>query len=178
MTKLVWPNQCLFGTIPADIGALTAFTHLHFGNNELTGSILPTIGALANFTAFYLRDNPLSSVVPSTLSNLTNLECMDLCETDFSNAPTLSLYRNSVIQNYLLSLERHPTIRLLNYGNAITKKRQASLERRISPHRAPPPPRPFFAFLADYEQNLTDLILSFLDPPYCCNKDRTALLKC
>ena len=39
------------------------------------------------------------------------------------------------------------------------------------------PPNPFFAFLATHEHGPTDLIMSYLDPFYCCNEDRTALLK-
>ena len=177
VTELEWRNLGLTGTIPAEIGALSALTKLSLYNNKLNGAIPQTIGALSSLTILYLSNNSLSGVVPYSFSNLLNLEYLFLLDNNLSNDPG-DLDGKREIQDYFISLWRHPTIRLLNYGIAITKKRQASLGRRVSPRRVIPSPHPFFAFLADYEDSLTDLIMSFLDSCYCCNNDRTALMKC
>ena len=63
-------------------------------------------------------------------------------------------------------MNRPTVLRFLKYGIAISKKQQGALTN------------PFFDFLATHEDTLYDLILSFLDPLYCCNKDRSALLTC
>ena len=74
---------------------------------------------------------------------------------------------------------RPSILRLLNYGIAITKKRPDMLSTtKLSTDPAPPNTHPFFAFLARYEDSLTEIILSFLDPFYCCKKDHNNLLKC
>eukprot|EP00518_Triparma_eleuthera_P022192 CAMPEP_0197572254 /NCGR_PEP_ID=MMETSP1320-20131121/42366_1 /TAXON_ID=91990 /ORGANISM="Bolidomonas sp., Strain RCC2347" /LENGTH=448 /DNA_ID=CAMNT_0043134759 /DNA_START=140 /DNA_END=1484 /DNA_ORIENTATION=+ len=172
------------GTIPAEIGALSALTGLDLSHNKLNGAIPPTIGALSSLTELNLHSNSLSGDVPYSFSSLPNLEHLGLNGNNFSNQSDCDLYSNLYgkrpVQDYLISLWLPQTLRLLNYGIAITKKRQDSLSTAtttsITLH--PPPPHPFFAFLADHEDSLTDLIMSFLDPWYCCNKDRTALLKC
>ena len=182
VTELWWPSyrigEDLTGTIPAEIGALSALTVLNLSDNKLNGAIPPTIGALSSLTYLFLNNNSLSGVLPYSFSNLLNLAKLTLQRNNLSNDQNQYLGNKPGVQDFFISLFRHPTIRLLNFGIAITKKRQASLDRRISPRRATPSPHPFFAFLADHEHGLTDLIMSFLDPLYCCNKDRTALLKC
>ena len=177
VTKLSWWGENLTGSIPSEIGALSALTHLYLGDNELSGSIPPELGALAALEELYLHGSSLSGVVPSTLANLQNLIFVSLEDNDdLSNTPDYSLDSEESIQAYFAFMNRRPTVRFLNYGIAITKKRQASLERRFSPRRATSLPHPFFAFLANYEHSLTDLILSYLDPWFCCNKDRLAVL--
>jgi len=184
VTGLQWDEQGLTGTIPAEIGALSALIGLDLSHNKLNGAIPPTIGALSSLTELNLHSNSLSGDVPYSFSSLPNLEHLGLNGNNFSNQSDCDLYSNLYgkrpVQDYLISLWLPQTLRLLNYGIAITKKRQDSLSTAtttsITLH--PPPPHPFFAFLADHEDSLTDLIMSFLDPWYCCNKDRTALLKC
>jgi len=74
-------------------------------------------------------------------------------------------------------MNRSSVLSLLNYGIAITKNRWDVLPGPTT-EIAPLPPNPFFAFLATHEHGPTDLIMSYLDLFYCCNEDRTALLKC
>ena len=171
-------NQGLTGTIPAEIGALSALNQLSLYINKLNGAIPPTIGALSSLTYLNLSRNYLSGNVPYSFSNLLKIEHLWLSDNNFSNRRNRDLDTKQKVQEYFISLWHPQTIRLLNYGIAITKKWQATLDRRISPRRAPPPPHPFFAFLADHEYSVTDLIMSFLDPLYYCNKDGAALLKC
>mmetsp|Transcript_12453 Transcript_12453/g.25463 ORF Transcript_12453/g.25463 Transcript_12453/m.25463 type:complete len:470 (+) Transcript_12453:235-1644(+) len=180
VTGLEWLEEGLPGTIPSEIGALSALTHLNLNNNKLNGAIPSTIGALSSLTYLDLRHNSLSGTVPYSLSNLTNLKNLSLSINNLSNSLNRVLDTKQEIQEYFIYLWRNPTIQLLNYGMAITKKRQDSLSTTTTSTGAAPasPPHPFFVFLAAHEHTLTDIILSFLDPLYCCNKDRTALLKC
>ena len=169
VTKLNWGEQNLDGMISAEVGALSALYYLRLGDNSLRGTIPPSIGALTSLKTLLLRDNELSGEVPSTLANLTNLNELGLHDNHLNNAPDSYFEYKPETQVYLHSLCREPTLRLLNYGIAITKAR---LDASSSP------PSPLFALLADHEHTLYGLILSFLDPLYCCNKDCTALLKC
>jgi len=194
VTGLEWLEEGLPGTIPSEIGALSALTHLNLNNNKLNGAIPSTIGALSSLTHLDLSNNYLSDVVPYSLSNLLNLQYLDLRGNNLSNGPNSNHNTKQGCQYYLNFIKRIPTIRLLNYGITITKKRQelpstttttiTDAFRTITTVTTygaltdPKPTAPFFAFLTDHEHGLTDLIMSFLDPCYCCNKDRIALLKC
>ena len=154
---LSWQCQRLSGTIPAEIGALSALRCLRLHSNKLSGSIPPTIGALTSLDSLLLSSNPLSGVVTSTLSNLTNLECLWLFGIALINCPDNKYLAKSEVQDYLSTPWRPQALRFLTYGIASTKKRQAILGRCISPCRATSPPHPFFAFLATSERGLTDL---------------------
>ena len=108
VTELVWGDKELTGTIPSEIGALSALRGLNFYGNELSVSIPPTIGALTSVEHLDLSSNPLSGVVPSTLSNLpTNLErkwLYDAKLAKLSNVSTSNLYDRRVVQDYLSTL--------------------------------------------------------------------------
>ena len=83
-------------SIPPMIGALTNLILLYLGNNELRGYIPPVIGALSNLTVLHLHCNPLSVVVPSALSNLINPDYLELHETALINAPNNILYKSAI----------------------------------------------------------------------------------
>ena len=169
VTGLSWHSKNLTGTIASEIGALSALTYLAMAENKLVGPIPPEIGALTSLKCLRLDDNALSGIVPSSFSNLKNLETLTLKNTNISNPPIFVEYEYIRTQTYLAFMNRPSVLRFLNTGIAITKKRQDSLSTD---------PAPFFAFLATYEDSLADHILSYLDPLYCCNSDRTAVLKC
>ena len=67
-------------------------------------------------------------------------------------------------------MNRPSVLHLLNYGIAIATKRQS--DTAITKTTTD-----LFTFLASNEE-MTEHILSYLDPPYCCAKDRNVLLKC
>ena len=153
---LDWDYEGLTGTIPSEIGALSALQRLSLNRNKLSGSIPPTIGALIPPEFLQLGCNPLSGVVPSTLSNFTNLESLWLNETALTNALTSWFNEKRYVQDYLLTLWRPQALSFINHSIAITKKRQDTLAPTPAPH-------PFFAFLTRCE-DATDHILPCLDP--------------
>ena len=71
-------NSTLQGTIPAELGALTALTSLILGSNELESSIPSEIGRLTALEVLYLGDNQLTSSIPLELGQLTGLTYLDL----------------------------------------------------------------------------------------------------
>ena len=71
-------GNSLNGTIPPEIGNLTALEHLYLGGNRLTGPIPPEIGNLAALKALRLFQNALSGPLPLQLANLAALEDLNL----------------------------------------------------------------------------------------------------
>ncbi len=65
-------NQ-LTGTVPMELGNMSALTYLNLGNNRLSGAIAPETGNLTGLTTLKLESNQLSGTVPVTFSSLTNL---------------------------------------------------------------------------------------------------------
>ena len=144
----------------------------------------PSIGALASLTQLDLRGNDLFGVIPSIFVNLTNLERLCFAYAKISNRTPqgsavdgLHVSRGDT-QAYIVSCFRNPPLRFLNYGMAITKKRKDILSTTITTMTVTKLTNPLFTFLTTHGHYLYGLILSFLDPLHCCNKDRTALLKC
>jgi Leucine-rich repeat (LRR) protein len=68
-------NQ-LSGPIPPELGNLTALNNLVLSRNNLTGSIPEELGNLTALRSLRLGRNQLSGAIPTELSNLTNLEVL------------------------------------------------------------------------------------------------------
>ena len=80
VAKLYWGSQGLSGSIPAEIGALSALTTLLLIDNKLHGAVPSTIGALSSLAELDLRYNLLSGVVPYSFSNPTVVKTMSASE--------------------------------------------------------------------------------------------------
>ena len=63
----------LTGSIPAELGNLTALTNLALSSNNLTGSIPAELGNLTALTNLALFSNNLTGPIPAELGNLTAL---------------------------------------------------------------------------------------------------------
>ena len=72
------PGPGINGSIPTQLGQLTALTSLSLGSNLLTGNIPTQLGQLANLTSLSLTGNGISGNIPTQLGNLTNLTSLDL----------------------------------------------------------------------------------------------------
>lgn len=70
----------LTGTIPHEIGELTALRRLGLPANELTGPIPPEIGNLSNLVTLSLAGNDLTGPIPPELGNLEALRILYLQE--------------------------------------------------------------------------------------------------
>ena len=68
----------LNGTIPAEIGKLTALVHLSLNYTKLTGSIPSQVGQLVELEYLELNNNFLTGSIPSDLGKLTKLVKLDL----------------------------------------------------------------------------------------------------
>lgn len=74
---ILWFNN-LSGTIPPELGDLTALTELRLNGNQLSGTIPSELGNLTALTALNLSDNQLSGTIPPELGNLFNLDALYL----------------------------------------------------------------------------------------------------
>ena len=78
VTRLYLVQKSLGGTIPADLGSLSALTGLYLHRNELTGPIPSQLGELSSLVHLTLHRNRLSGAVPAALGDLTALTFLSL----------------------------------------------------------------------------------------------------
>ena len=78
VTRLYLARRGLTGTMPADLGSLSALTGLYLHRNELTGPIPPQLGELSSLVHLTLHRNRLSGAVPAALGDLTALTFLSL----------------------------------------------------------------------------------------------------
>jgi Leucine-rich repeat (LRR) protein len=71
--RVLLNNNNLNGTIPAEIGNLTALRTLSLNNNQLSGPIPTELGNLSGLQELYLHWNTLNGSIPSELGQLQNL---------------------------------------------------------------------------------------------------------
>ncbi|KAI5081867.1 hypothetical protein GOP47_0001610 [Adiantum capillus-veneris] len=68
----------LTGTLPEDVGLLTALETLDLSQNELTGKLPPQLGKLVNLHNLRLQSNKFTGSIPPELGNLEQLQYMYL----------------------------------------------------------------------------------------------------
>jgi Leucine-rich repeat (LRR) protein len=77
MPNLRWfiaSQSNLFGTIPADFGAMTQLEYLDLRFNQFSGEIPPALGNLTNLQNIYLNNNRLTGPIPPEFGNLVHLK--------------------------------------------------------------------------------------------------------
>lgn len=100
-------NRNLSGTIPTEIGSLTALTYLRMGNDPITGAIPASIGNLTNLTYVEVRNTQVSTI-PNEIGQLANLLTLYLYNNQIASVPesigqldnvtNLQLYNNAITQ--------------------------------------------------------------------------------
>jgi Leucine-rich repeat (LRR) protein len=64
-------NNAFTGTVPSELGLLTALTELQLDNNAFTGTVPSELGLLTALTYLTLDNNAFTGTVPSELGSLT-----------------------------------------------------------------------------------------------------------
>ena len=78
LTSLDISYNQLSGAIPTELGTLTALTSLDLSGNQLTGAIPTQIGSLTALTSLDLSGNQLSGDIPTQIGSLTSLTQLSL----------------------------------------------------------------------------------------------------
>ena len=78
VVALQLPRNSLRGTLPEELGDLTALLQLRLYGNSLEGTIPPELGQLDSLRGLLLHDNALIGAIPPDLGNLPSLEQLHL----------------------------------------------------------------------------------------------------
>ena len=92
----------LQGTIPTELGQLTALTYMNFANNQLTGALPTQLIQLTALVWLGWRSNQLSGRIPSQLGQLTALTWLNLRENRFSGTIPNALTQLTNLSNLYL----------------------------------------------------------------------------
>ncbi len=86
VTALDLGENGLAGTIPPELGDLSALERLELDGNGLTGAIPPELGRLSGLKRLDLHGNRLTGSIPIELGNLANLEVLRLARNPLTGA--------------------------------------------------------------------------------------------
>ena len=78
VTALELGRNNLVGSIPSEVGSLSALETLYLPNNSLSGRLPPEIGNLASLKTLDLYNNALSGPIPARIGSLSALESLFL----------------------------------------------------------------------------------------------------
>ena len=95
-------SNSLTGPIPAELGDLTALTILNLLGNSLTGAVPEELGSLSALRILWLHENDLTGSVPATLGNLTALNDLRLFDNNLTGSIPAELGDLSALTTLLL----------------------------------------------------------------------------
>ncbi|KAL0392467.1 UNVERIFIED_CONTAM: MDIS1-interacting receptor like kinase [Sesamum radiatum] len=118
----------LYGTIPAQIGALSNLRYLILSSNNFTGGIPTQIGALSKLIMLYLAYNNLTGAIPTQIGALSNLKYLFLLANNLtgtipfqisalSQLIYLDFSRNNLTGEISSELVQMPRLRLLKLSS-------------------------------------------------------------
>jgi hypothetical protein len=90
----------LTGSIPPELGNLTALWGLQLCGNQLTGSIPPELGNLTSLEVLALESNQLTGSIPPELSNLTALQGLALSSNQLTGSIPLGFVNLSILEGF------------------------------------------------------------------------------
>ena len=103
VTTFDFADENLIGTLPIELGALTALTMISLDNNLLSSSMPTELGQLALLESLVLSRNSLSGHVPSELGILEELEDLDLKFNQISGTIPTELGRSARLRKLVLN---------------------------------------------------------------------------
>ncbi len=77
-------SNALNGTIPTTIGGMVALEVLNLSFNPISGNIPVDIGSLTALRELWMRGTQLTGEIPQTFSNLTSLSIINLADNDLN----------------------------------------------------------------------------------------------
>ena len=83
---LLLDNNILIGDIPTELGNLTNLTDLYLHKNKLTSTIPTELASPTDMIDLQLNDNQLTGTIPTQLGNLTDLEYLHLDDNRLSGS--------------------------------------------------------------------------------------------
>ena len=86
LKKLSFYNNALKGEVPKSFGELSELAYLDLGDNTLSGSIPQSLGSLSNLTELYLNNNQFTGAIPDTLGNLEALKVLKMYENNLTGS--------------------------------------------------------------------------------------------
>ena len=88
----------LTGSIPVELGSLTALSFLDLSGNGLSGPIPPEIGSLTALSNLVLSRNNLTGSIPAEIGNLTELKSLRLGRNQLSGTIPAELGKLTKLQ--------------------------------------------------------------------------------
>ena len=131
LTRLVLSGNSLSGSIPKELGDLSSLKGLELRGNSLSGSIPKELGNLSALTNLLLHDNSLSGSIPKELGNLSLLNRLLLYDNSLSGSIPKELGNLSLLSR----------LRLINNSlsgcipSAVEALRAGALAFEINPQR-------------------------------------------
>ena len=86
MERLLLDNNILIGDIPTELGNLTNFTDLYLFKNKLTGTIPTVLGTLTGMIDLEIHENQLTGTIPTQLGDWADLEYLYLNDNRLSGS--------------------------------------------------------------------------------------------
>lgn len=107
VTELNLQFNNLVGTLPPEIGDLTALTTLRVSSNQLSGVLPNEITNLTNLEYLFINNNNLTGPLPATIGNMTSLLSIDTQLNGFTGPIPASLANCTELRNLHLEGNQH-----------------------------------------------------------------------